>query len=134
MKHKIKVDGSSSIASLEYDFVKEDLIVEFLAGSKYRYRGVDSETARELFEAPSKGTYFAAHVKDHFDTEKIGAVLNKPAPYKFPWQPTKPAAKAAPAKAAPAKAAPAPKANPAPKAKPRPVMSMWPFPTGVKKS
>jgi len=113
MKHKYEVTDSSTINSLEYDFEKAKLVIEFKAGSKYIYSAVPEDVARELFLAESKGKHFAAHIKDKFVTEKVGATLNKPAAWKAP--------KAVPA--APVKAYPAPKAQPA---------AYWPFPLGNK--
>lgn len=117
MKHRYEVTDSSTIKSLEYDFDSEKLVVEFKAGSKYLYRDVPEVVAREFFLAESKGKHFAAHIKDDYVTEKIGAVLNPPKAYKAPI--AKPAAPATV------------KAHKAPKAQPERA-NYWPFPFGNK--
>jgi accessory colonization factor AcfC len=78
MSNKMLVEGSKTIKSLEYFEKKQKLVVEFLSGVQYKYRNVPKEQADELFNAESKGKYFAKHIKDRFVTEKIGAVLVKP--------------------------------------------------------
>lgn len=119
MKHKYEVTDSSTIKSLEYDFDSEKLVVEFKAGSKYLYRDVPENAARDFFLAESKGKHFAAHIKDGYDTEKIGATLNPPKAYKAPI-----------AKPAVVKAHPAPKAQPEWPGKNKSLG--WPFPFGNK--
>jgi lysyl-tRNA synthetase class 2 len=84
MKRKIIVENSSSINSIEYDIPKARLVVEFKAGSKYMYAAVPADVADDLFNAESKGKHFAAHIKDKFVTEKIGATLNKPVGHNVP--------------------------------------------------
>ena len=120
MKHKYEVTDSSTIKSLEYDFDSEKLVVEFKAGSKYLYRDVPENVAKEFFLAESKGKHFAAHIKDAYDTEKIGATLNPPRAYKAPI-----------AKPAAVKAYPAPKARPIQRQFLK-TDSSWPFPRGNK--
>lgn len=120
MKHRYEVTNSSTIKTLEYDFDSEKLVVEFKGGSKYLYRDVPENAAREFFLAESKGKHFAAHIKDEYDTEKIGATLNPPKAYKAPI--AKPSA--------PAKAHKAPKAQP--EWLSRNTAASWPYPTGNK--
>jgi hypothetical protein len=114
MRRIYNVTDSSTIETLEYDFDSEKLVVEFKAGSKYLYRDVPENVAREFFLAESKGKHFAAHIKDKYVTEKIGAALNPPKAYKAPI--------AKPAVPATVKAYKAPKAQPD-------RTSYWPFPT-----
>lgn len=122
MKHKYEVTDSSTIKSLEYDFDSEKLIVEFKAGSKYLYRDVPEDVAREFFLAESKGKHFAEHIKDDYVTEKIGAVLNKPTPW--------PKAHSAPIAKPAAKAYKAPKVQPEWPSKDKSLG--WSFPVGNK--
>ena len=97
MKHKVIVENSSSIKSLEYNFEKARLVVEFKAGAKYMYAAVPEDVAKELFLAESKGKHFAAHIKDKFVTEKIGAVLNPPSMVDWAVQKPKPYGQTVPA-------------------------------------
>ena len=39
------------------------LEIEFVSGSIYRYFDVEQETYDAFLEAPSKGTFFNAHIK-----------------------------------------------------------------------
>ena len=86
MKTFRQVEGSSSIASYEYNDVKEKLTIEFIGGGRYRYFGVDMETFYKLNEAESVGKFFAANIKYKFECEKVGAkggTANLPKPWKF---------------------------------------------------
>jgi hypothetical protein len=82
MKRRKITEKSSSIAKIEFDLKTNILLVEFMAGSKYLYKDVLPDVANELFEAESTGKYFAANIKDQYDTEKVeGATTNPPRPY-----------------------------------------------------
>ena len=71
MKYELKVENSSTIGSLEYDRDTAILSVKFKSGAEYYYEEVPAETATALFESESKGKYFAAHIKNKFDTKKV---------------------------------------------------------------
>jgi hypothetical protein len=86
MKTFRQVEGSSSIASYEYNDKKEKLTVEFVGGAKYQYSGVDIDTFYKLNEAESVGKFFAANIRDKFEYEMVGAkggTANLPKPWKF---------------------------------------------------
>lgn len=86
MKRRKITEKSSSIAKIEFDLTTNILLVEFKAGSKYTYKDVLPDVAHALFEAESTGKYFAANIKDKYETEKVdGATTNPPRPwFKFP--------------------------------------------------
>ena len=62
---------SSNIASIGYDAAKEILEIEFNHGGVYQYFDVPENVYKELMNAESHGKYFAAHIKDNYDFEKI---------------------------------------------------------------
>lgn len=70
-----EVVTSSSIRSLGYDARTQTLEVEFVSGAVYRYASVPPEVWSELRRAESKGRYFQARVRDHFEAEAVPAAL-----------------------------------------------------------
>jgi KTSC domain-containing protein len=63
--------SSSMITSVGCDTRKKILEVEFVSGSIYQYLEVDSDTFKEFVEAPSKGTFFNAHIKDEYTFVRV---------------------------------------------------------------
>jgi hypothetical protein len=63
--------SSSVIASAGYKARTRSLEIEFVSGRIYQYLGVDRRTHDELLAAPSKGTYFNAHIKDEYAFVRI---------------------------------------------------------------
>lgn len=63
--------SSSSIASIGFDDDSETLEVEFVSGSVYRYRGVSQAVFDAFRTAPSKGTYFNAHIRDAYPWDRV---------------------------------------------------------------
>ena len=63
--------ASSNIASIGYDAKTEELEIEFLSGSTYRYLSVAPEEYQALMDSPSIGTYFARFIKPMKSTERI---------------------------------------------------------------
>ena len=54
---------SEAIASFGYDAEKATLDVEFHSGHVYRYFMVPASVFADFEEAPSKGTFFARHIR-----------------------------------------------------------------------
>jgi hypothetical protein len=54
------------IRDFDYDGNREKLYVTFVSGKTYVYNGVPSRTFEGFARAPSKGTFFDEHIKDHF--------------------------------------------------------------------
>ncbi len=69
------IDKSSTLASYaQVDFGPDrhgDLLLEFKNSGIYRYKEVDSATVIDFIEAPSKGKFFAAKIRDNFEHSKI---------------------------------------------------------------
>lgn len=63
--------SSSVIASTGYDHDSEVLEIEFVSGTVYRYRGVSQDVFEDFRDAPSKGTFFNAHIKDAYLWDKV---------------------------------------------------------------
>ncbi|HWG84366.1 MAG TPA: KTSC domain-containing protein [Deinococcales bacterium] len=61
---------SSALRSVAYDERARELEVEFTSGNVYRYDGVEPEVARELLEAPSKGSFFNARIRDDYPYQR----------------------------------------------------------------
>ena len=45
--------------------------IEFVSGRIYRYLDVEQETHDDFLEAPSKGTFFNAHIKDEYSFVRV---------------------------------------------------------------
>lgn len=54
---------SSNIAAMGYDELTGELQVQFQNGAIYSYQNVAPETYQGLFNAPSKGQYFAYTIR-----------------------------------------------------------------------
>ena len=65
---------SSNILQIEYSDREEKLKVWFINSPKrtyYEYEKVPPTVFGELMLAPSKGTYFAIHIKNKCDCKKV---------------------------------------------------------------
>lgn len=63
--------SSSNIQSIGYDAEAEELYVEFLNGSTYKYTGVPTDVHQALMTAPSHGQYLNANIKGVYDYSKV---------------------------------------------------------------
>lgn len=64
-------NGSSSLEGCRYDTATQELYIGFKSGLIYRYRHVPRHLVGELFAASSHGQYFAKHIRDCFQYEKV---------------------------------------------------------------
>lgn len=64
MKYTHNFEGSSAIASAEYDDEASELTIYFLNSRDYTYKDVLFNTYQDLISAPSPGKYFASIKKD----------------------------------------------------------------------
>lgn len=62
--------NSSMIDRIGYDEDRHILIVTFRDTGKYLYLDVPVSTFEAFCKAPSAGTFFNAHVKDHFQCRR----------------------------------------------------------------
>lgn len=62
---------SSNLRSVGYDSIAMVLEVEFHGGRVYRYRGVPEHRYVSLMAASSRGSYFAAYIKNVYPHRRI---------------------------------------------------------------
>lgn len=62
---------SSNIAAVGYDASDRTLDVEFHNGSIYQYTAVPASVYRGLLDAPSKGSYFHAHIRTTYRYRRL---------------------------------------------------------------
>lgn len=63
---------SSSLRSVGHDSESQILEVEFLNGRIYRYFNVAADAYVAILQAPSKGAFFNAHIKDRYPSQRLG--------------------------------------------------------------
>lgn len=63
---------SSHIQSIEHN--GDNLYVHFKNGSIYEYDGVTENMARRMLNAPSKGRFLWAHIRDRYPYQKVPSV------------------------------------------------------------
>ena len=62
---------SSALTEVRYDAPSGDLDIRFVSGKIYRYFNVPPEVYEGLVAAPSKGTFFNAHIKEKYDYHEV---------------------------------------------------------------
>lgn len=62
---------STSLAAVGYDPLSRVLEVQFRKGGIYRYSEVPASVHELLMQAPSKGRFFVAEVRDHFPYARV---------------------------------------------------------------
>lgn len=68
---KYVVEGSSNVASIEYDIGTSTLQVEFKNGGIYQYFDVPEATFQGFIIADSKGTYLNSYIKGSFRYARV---------------------------------------------------------------
>ncbi len=63
---------SSNVSAVGYDDEAETLIVEFVKGSTYEYRGVPRNLYEALLASQSVGGFLNANIKGAFPYDKVG--------------------------------------------------------------
>jgi lysyl-tRNA synthetase class 2 len=64
---------STVIRHFKYDSETCELCVIFTSGRRYIYAQVPPEVVTAWRDAPSRGTYFNAHIRDHFAYRELAA-------------------------------------------------------------
>lgn len=64
--------ASSSVGAVGYDENSETLQVEFLNGARYQYHGVSRGLYDQFMQAPSKGQFLNANIRDQFAYTRVG--------------------------------------------------------------
>ncbi len=64
---KIETPESSNIEWFKHNDDKTKLSVCFKGGKVFRYKGLNADVIDGMVAAPSRGSYFAKHIKGKFD-------------------------------------------------------------------
>lgn len=64
--------ASSNVASVGYDEPSQTLEVEFTNGSIYQYFNVGELLYQEFMQAPSKGQFLNAYIKNAYAYSRVG--------------------------------------------------------------
>ena len=64
---------STAIHEIDYDADREKLFVRFVTGERYVYVGVPGEVHRSFVEAPSKGGFFHAEIRDRYPFNRLAS-------------------------------------------------------------
>jgi lysyl-tRNA synthetase class 2 len=62
---------SAAIQEIDYDAERAKLLVRFTSGEQYVYVGVPGEVHRSFCEAPSKGRFFQAEIRDRYPYNRL---------------------------------------------------------------
>ncbi len=62
---------STCLAGIGYAAATQTLEVEFRSGRVYQYHGVGAEIVEQLMNAPSKGRFMNAHIRDVYRYTRI---------------------------------------------------------------
>ncbi|MDC7785095.1 KTSC domain-containing protein [Rhodoplanes sp. TEM] len=64
--------SSSNLASVGYDEPSETLEVEFKNGTVYQYYNVGAALYQQFCEAPSKGQFLNAYIRNAYPYSRVG--------------------------------------------------------------
>lgn len=70
MPEMVPVD-STNVARVGYDPEAQEIYVEFLSGTTYKYSSADEQTFEELRDAPSVGSYLNRVIKPNYDYQQL---------------------------------------------------------------
>lgn len=62
---------TAAISEIDYDPELAKLLVCFASGERYVYVGVPGEVCRSFLEAPSKGGFFQAEIRDRYPYNRL---------------------------------------------------------------
>lgn len=62
-----QVVASTAISSVSYNFINDEVTINFTDGSTYIYYGVDVDTYVGLIRSSSKGAYFNENIRNAFN-------------------------------------------------------------------
>jgi hypothetical protein len=69
-----KVLRGGKLAAGSYDERNQQLLLEFVDGSRRQYKGVPGEVWRRLLAAPNPGSFFEDRIADEYPNQPAGAV------------------------------------------------------------
>ena len=62
---------SSNVAAIRFERVNKELYVAFKDGSEYRYSGVSTHTAKDMYGCASMGKFVWRRLRDKFPYSKV---------------------------------------------------------------
>ena len=62
---------STVIDDIRYEEGREKLYIRFVDGDEYVYVGVPGEVHRSFLDAPSKGRFFQAEIRDQYPYNRL---------------------------------------------------------------
>ena len=65
----MKIEGSSTVANIDYDPETRNMDVTFHSGQTYTLPGVSAEQHEDFLAADSKGKHFHRHFKGKFGSK-----------------------------------------------------------------
>lgn len=69
--------NSTSIRIVRYNFAHEAMLIQFVSGGTYVYKGVSLDEFTDFVQSVSLGSYFAAYIKGRYGkTVKLGNPIN----------------------------------------------------------
>ena len=67
MSNTVQTPESSNMEWFSYDPKTSNLSIKFKSGKTFVYANVPAAKFGEMKQSPSRGSYFAKHIKGHFD-------------------------------------------------------------------
>jgi KTSC domain len=67
-----EIVGSTVVAAVNYDELRQQLDIELTTGRIYRYLDVPPEVYEAFMAAESKGRYYNDHIRDVYLYERLG--------------------------------------------------------------
>jgi hypothetical protein len=64
---------SAAISEIDYDAARAKLMVRLASGERYVYVGVPGEVHRSFCDADSKGSFFAAEIRDRYPYNRLAS-------------------------------------------------------------
>ena len=64
--------ASTNLQSVGYDEGTQTLEVQFVNGRVYQYCGVPEDMHTQLMQAPSKGQFFNAYIRNSYPFSRVG--------------------------------------------------------------
>ena len=64
--------ASTNLQSVGYDEGTQTLEVQFVNGRVYQYYGVPENMHTQLMQAPSKGQFFNAYIRNSYPFSRVG--------------------------------------------------------------
>jgi hypothetical protein len=67
----MRIAQSHHIQAYDYDPETKSLVIQFVNGSIYQYRGVDKSTYYNFVQSPSQGMYLHSKIRGQYPTDLL---------------------------------------------------------------